>query len=200
MTILYKLTQAPTVQCIDSDSLKLYLRIDDASAVEEDDLLNDLIWSAIYQAQDFCGVAFNTQKYCYKVQPTRPYVILPWVPLITVDSIYLVYQGTKTLVPAENYVVDTPYGVQGMVMLKAGMSWLYPYLSATAWGEADHIEINYTSGYGPKAADVPAPIRNAVKIIAASQYDDRTSGMPESAKLLLRPYRMDDEDYTMNWR
>jgi uncharacterized phiE125 gp8 family phage protein len=188
---LYKLTQAPTVQCIDSDSLKLYLRIDDASATEEDDLLNDLIWSAIYQAQDYCGVAFNTQKYSYRCLPTNGYITLPWTPLASVQTVSGVYQGTKTTISSDSYVVDT-VSTPGQIMLKAGQAW--PAL-------IDYVEVEYTAGYGSKSTDVPAPIRNAVKIIAASQYDDRSNpSIPDAAKRLLGPFRMDDEDFTLNWR
>ena len=46
----------------------------------------------------------------------------------------------------------------------------------TALRANNAIEISYTSGYGDAAADVPAPMKRAVKQMAAYLYQNRGDG------------------------
>ena len=57
------------------------------------------------------------------------------------------------------------------------------------------IVITFTAGYGPAAADVPADLVQAVRLLAAHFYEHRdgpgdTSALPAAARVLLAPYRV----------
>jgi uncharacterized phiE125 gp8 family phage protein len=61
----------------------------------------------------------------------------------------------------------------------------------------DGIEIDVTAGYGPAAADVPEPLRQAMRLMMAHAYaatgpDGRVRSGPEPAEIgaLLAPYRL----------
>ena len=54
--------------------------------------------------------------------------------------------------------------------LKSGATWPVALRANNA------IEISYTSGYGDAAADVPAPVKRAVKQMAAYLYQNRGDG------------------------
>jgi uncharacterized phiE125 gp8 family phage protein len=74
-------------------------------------------------------------------------------------------------------------------------------LGAPAWPKpgrpANGIEIAFTAGYGPVAADVPAPIRQAILLLIAHWYEHRspledgihTEPLPNMVSELLAPYR-----------
>jgi uncharacterized phiE125 gp8 family phage protein len=58
------------------------------------------------------------------------------------------------------------------------------------------IEIDLEAGFGPAAADVPAPIRQALLMLVAHWYENREAGPgdpraapPPAVSALLAPYR-----------
>jgi uncharacterized phiE125 gp8 family phage protein len=71
--------------------------------------------------------------------------------------------------------------------------WAMPQPGRTAAG----IELDVTVGYGDAATDVPEPLRQAIRLLAAHWYENRGLVAPEAAPLLpitvpalLAPYRM----------
>jgi uncharacterized phiE125 gp8 family phage protein len=58
------------------------------------------------------------------------------------------------------------------------------------------IEIDVTVGYGPAAADIPEPLRQAVRLLLAHWYENRgvvareTAPLPSTVDALLAPYRV----------
>ena len=93
---------------------------------------------------------------------------LPRWPLSTVDSVTVYDEdGTSTAVTiASTFDVDT-YQTPGRITLQRGATWPVALRANNA------IEIVYTAGYGADASSVPAPLRRAVKQLAAYLYSHR---------------------------
>ncbi|MGI8525863.1 MAG: head-tail connector protein [Pseudolabrys sp.] len=72
--------------------------------------------------------------------------------------------------------------------------WALPLPGRIAAG----VELDVTVGYGDAAADVPAPLRQAIRVLIAHWYENRAlvttgpnfSALPASVSALLAPYRM----------
>ena len=59
------------------------------------------------------------------------------------------------------------------------------------------IEIDVVSGYGDDAADVPQPLRQAIRLLVAHWYENRglaavgaVTVLPSTVAALIAPYRM----------
>jgi uncharacterized phiE125 gp8 family phage protein len=60
------------------------------------------------------------------------------------------------------------------------------------------IEIDFSAGYGDAAEDVPAPLRQAIKLLLAHWYENRgvvaigheTAPLPQTVAALIAPYRV----------
>lgn len=93
---------------------------------------------------------------------------LPRWPLSTVDSVTVYDEdGTSTAVTiASTFDVDT-YQTPGRITLQRGATWPVALRANNA------IEIVYTAGYGADASSVPAPLKRAVKQLAAYLYSHR---------------------------
>lgn len=59
---------------------------------------------------------------------------------------------------------------------------------------ASRVEVVYEAGYGTLPSDIPAPIRQAILMLAAEMYETRTSAgsLPDNAVIqaLLAPYKI----------
>lgn len=93
---------------------------------------------------------------------------LPRWPLSSVDSVTVYDEdGTSTAVTiASTFDVDT-YQTPGRITLQRGATWPVALRANNA------IEIVYTAGYGADASSVPAPLKRAVKQLAAYLYSHR---------------------------
>jgi len=49
-------------------------------------------------------------------------------------------------------------------------------LGSVSVPEGGQVEVDFTAGYGPDPADVPPDLRHAVKLLAASYYENRSGG------------------------
>jgi uncharacterized phiE125 gp8 family phage protein len=92
----------------------------------------------------------------------------------------------STVFAASSYYVDTA-AEPGRVVLRTGSTW------PTALRVGNAVEIVYVAGYGAAAA-VPAPIKFAVKSVAAWLYENRGeqdfAKLPANVSMLLQPYRV----------
>ena len=92
-------------------------------------------------------------------------------PMQSVDSVKTYSDdGTETVVNvADTFDVDT-YRTPARIALKSGASW------PTNLRRTNAIIIDYIVGYGDAAADVPAPLKQSVKMVAAYMYEHRGDG------------------------
>lgn len=207
---IYRLTEAspPPAEPLTLDEMKTSLRVDHA----DDDML---IASLITTARQLCETAtgrslitrtnalYLDQWPCEDaaagwwdglregavVKAAQKSLILPKPPLVSVTEIN-VYGADD--VPIEysssNYIVDTK-GTPGRIVLKEGVA------APTPGRIANGIEIYYKAGYGARAQDVPAVLRQGMKQVVAHLYEHRGDSADQAltasgADAIFRPYRV----------
>ena len=100
---------------------------------------------------------------------TEP-IKIPRPPLGSIVSITAhLEDGTTTVVPSTDYVVDTA-SEPGRVALKSGKSW-----PTGALRVINGVEVEFIAGWGPTSVDVPTPIRQAI-LLSISYLRDNPSG------------------------
>lgn len=187
------ITSVPSVEPVTAAELRAYLR--ETTSGLTDDEANDLIAEARQYIEDQCSIAMITQSWLMAIDrwPTQnePWwdgvrqghinvihgatafssVEPPRFPLQAVDGVNVYDEdGNATaVVVADTFDIDT-YSLPGRMTLKRGATWPIALRANNA------IEIIYTSGYGDAAADVPAPVKRAVKQLAAYLYQHRGDG------------------------
>jgi len=195
-----RLQSAPGAEPITLDELKTHLRI---TGTDEDTYLTDLIAEARQEIEDMTGVAFITQTWQLTLdrwpaaredwwdgvreahvdvlyggtRQNYASVRLPRYPLQSIDGINVYDEdGNATAVTvADVFDVDTQ-SLRGRLTIKRGAVWPIALQANNA------IEITYVSGYGDAATAVPAPLKRAVRQMAAYMYEHRGDGCtPEDA-------------------
>ena len=209
-----RLQTAPTVEPVTATELKTHMRL---TGTEEDDYLEDVIAEARQEIEDATGIAFISQTWKLTLdrwpaareewwdgmreahidviyggnRTNYASVKLPRYPLITVDTVNVYDEDSNaTAVTIANvFDVDTE-SLRGRLTIQRGATWPVALRSNNA------IEITYTAGYGTAATDVPAPLKRAVRQMAAYMYEHRGDGCDpkdafrhSGAKAILDRYR-----------
>lgn len=212
-----KRTTDPIIEPVTTDQLDVYLRGDGVLALEEGDLLRALISSAREYVEEVTHRALISQSYTLVMDSwpsvrntdlgwwdgvregsisagAQRHVELPIGPLISVASVVTYSDdNTSTVFDASNYFLDTN-ATPGQVILNTGAVW--PLSTRSRNG----VEITYVAGYGDTPLDVPSPLRQAVKMIAAHWYENREfvktqsdqnqAAAPLHAQSILNRYRV----------
>ena len=93
---------------------------------------------------------------------------LPLWPAQSVTSIkYTDEDDNESTYSSANYLVDT-IGKPARVTLKTSASWPSDTLK-----ESNAVVVRFVAGYGDNAADVPAPVRQAIKLLVGDLYENR---------------------------
>ncbi len=186
-----KLVTAPTVEPVSLAEACLQCRID-ADITVDNSLVTSLITAAREWCADYCNRAFTTTVYDMKLDAFPCEIRLPRAPALSVTSItYLDGSGVSQTWSASEYAVDI-YSEPARIKPAYGYSW------PTTQGVMNAITVRYSAGYGATAADVPASIRAAMKLMIAHWYANRenavigtiTANVPDAAQSLLNPYRL----------
>ncbi|ADZ71351.1 head-tail connector protein [Polymorphum gilvum] len=178
------LTNPPAVEPVTVEDMRAHLRL---AHEAEDALLAELIAAARSQVERETRRALIAQGWraYFDAWPAGRIVRLPVAPVIAVAAV-TVY-GTDGL-PADLDPVDWRLdGPAARLRVAAG-----------AGGDAANgIEIDFTAGYGAAPADVPAPLRQAIRLLAAHWYEHREAGsdlalasVPHGLDRLLSVYRV----------
>jgi uncharacterized phiE125 gp8 family phage protein len=142
-----------------------------AATIADEDLLSALITAAREQVEATTRRALLTQTWVMAMDswPAGDAIRIPFGNLQTIDSFtWKDSEGTETtLTENTDYLVEENGEACGRVVLPYGETWpggdLYP---------SNPIEITFTCGW-TAAADVPATIRAAVKMILADLWEQR---------------------------
>lgn len=181
----WQVTTPPAIEPITAEDVKLFARID---GTEEDTLIESFITAARENAEAYLGRAFITQTITLKMdwwpQEKLP---LPRPPLIAITAVETLDEdGTATTYDSSNYYVITE-DIPGLLVLKQGVS--APYQTVRDYGG---YQVRYTAGYGTLATDVPAAIREGLKLWATKMYEDRvmTTEPPQETKAMFNSYKV----------
>lgn len=182
------LIAGPAVEPVSVAEAKMHVRIDGTA---EDGFISSLIITSRLHVEAALGLALVTQRWLWRFDqwPGKGAVELPLRPVQSVDAVRIhPASGTAATVSPSSYTLDGA-GNPARLMPKAAL----PGPGAAING----IEIEFTAGFGAAAADVPAPIRQAVLLLVAHWYENRepvVAGgqavpVPAMVSELLMPYR-----------
>lgn len=124
---------------------------------------------------------------------TARFIEMPKAPLLSVSAITLFNDADQgTIWPAANYFVDTA-SLPGRLVLRNAA------VAPSPQRAANGLQIDFTCGYGPSPGDVPAPLRQAILMLAAHYFenrevmlgaDERGETLPMGVRALIAPYRI----------
>ena len=179
--ISFTIYTAPAVEPISVEELKLFARID---GDDEDSLLSQFIVAARMAAENYLGRALISQTIRASVDfwPESGLLELPRPPLQTITQIATRDEDNALTVYDSTYYYAVTESIPGYVKIKKGIT---PPENTDR--EKAGIIIDYVSGYGDRAEDVPEPVRQALLLWAASVYENRAVGTeppPEARPLL----------------
>lgn len=182
---------APAVQPVTVDAFKVHGRVDSPEDIEQD-LMSAYLEAATEYLDGYAGIlgrCLIAQQWLLTLDafPCGD-LKLPLTPLISVDEVaYVDAAGTPQVMPSTDYFVDDT-SLHPWIIPNAG----WPVAMATA----NAVQVKFTAGYGPTAADVPKPIVQAIKLIAAHWYQNRESATADvqseisfGALAMLAPFR-----------
>lgn len=201
---------APAIEPITLAEAKSFLRVD---GNEEDTLIEALITAARQTCELFTGQAFIDQTWDYYLDQARLTGPGPWWDGEregTIDSLFRMVSGidlplfpvssitevtTTNELDEESVFGPTNYRLERSkrpcrVALKTGASW------PSGLRATESIRIRFVAGYGAAASDVPATIRQAMKMLVAHLFEHRepvavgtiVAQMPLSVATLLQPF------------
>lgn len=183
------IVSAPASEPVTAAELRTHLRADSTELPDAE--ANALITDARTEIENMTGVAFITQSWRLSLDRwpaggeawwdgvretsitelynsnTFQSVMLPRFPLQSVTSVTVYDEASASTVVnvANTFDVDT-YQMPGRMTLKRGETW------PVALRSNDAIQIVYVAGY-TSAANVPPPMKRAVKQLAAFMYSHR---------------------------
>jgi len=110
---------------------------------------------------------------------------MPWGPLSSVTSItYTDAAGSSQTVATSVYGVNTTTQ-PGFIHLKYNQFWPTSLRQDVAL--PDVVVITYVAGYGATGADVPATMRQAIKLLALHLFENREATTPDGVNLKVLP-------------
>lgn len=184
------LTSAPAVEPVALSEAKTHLRVDSDA---EDTLIASLIVTSRLHVEAALGLALITQSWSFFLDAWPPgrELALPLRPIQSIAAmrLYAADESVQT-VPSDRYLLDGASSPARLVR-KSNLAWPQPTRAANG------IEIALVAGYGDAAADVPAPIRQAILLLIAHWYEHRepveigpaSVPVPPMVSDLLQPYR-----------
>ena len=178
--------RGPATEPVSLADLKAWLRLDGS---DEDDLLAAVLSAARLAVEEATGRRLVTQDWRLVLDAWPPdgVLTLPLAPVQAVTALRVRdATGTATVLPATGWLLDADSDPPRLVL--AGP---LPVPGRRLGG----IELDLTAGYGPSSA-VPEPLRMAVRLTAASLYENRGDGPDKAASAvspaaiaLIAPYR-----------
>jgi uncharacterized phiE125 gp8 family phage protein len=175
----------PAVEPVSVPEMRAYLRLDDGG---EDELVAALVKAARLLVEASCRRILVEQRWRMRLDrwPVRRLVMLPLSPLIGVEQIRVRDgAGAATALAADLYEADAACDPP-----RIRVSALAPEPGPATGG----IEIDLRAGYGPSGQAVPAPLRLAVRMLAARWFENRgdllgQQTLPPEVETLLAPFR-----------
>lgn len=162
-----KLITPPSTFPVDLASAKLHLRVD---GTDEDTLITSLITAATQMAEQETGRALMTQTWELSLDSFPTAIELTRMPVQSVTSVkyydtdsvqQTLSSGAYTLSVADDFSFP-------QIVPVYGTEW------PTAQDRLDTVAVRYVAGYAD-AASVPEAIKQWIKLMIGSMYDNRES-------------------------
>jgi uncharacterized phiE125 gp8 family phage protein len=184
------MTSGPVLEPVSVAEAKEHLRIDSTA---EDTLIASLIITSRLHVEAALGLALITQEWSYFLDrwPVRSEVALPLRPVQSVVAVRLwSADNTSQALAPSSYVLDGAGAPPRLV-------WASATSPPMPGRRVNGLEIAMQAGFGDAAADVPAPIRQAVLLLVAHWYENREPveigaadmQIPVMVSTLLAPWR-----------
>ena len=186
-----KLLTAPAIEPVSLSDARDYLRV---IGLDEDNLILSLIKGARQWCEEYCNSAFVNQTWelWLDTWPSDNVIKLERPPVSAINSVkyYDTANVEATITAADYFANYKTYPAN--LSLAYGKAW-----PATSLRPYNGIVVNFTTGYGVNASDVPDSIRTAIKMLVSHLFETRqpeivglSIGSIEFAfKALLSPYR-----------
>ena len=189
----------PSFEPVTLTQMRRQLRLDDDITVENDDISDAIAsarsWVEMYTGLTLCETVLEASFYGYPGY----YIDLPHPPIISVASFkYTTADGTDTTLATDQYTVDTSVAYMPRIVPAYGVTW-----PGTRW-QTSSLRVRYTAGYARAGSPderslIPAPLRSAVKLVAAHLFANRAATtenlrieeLPLGVKWLCSPYRVE---------
>jgi uncharacterized phiE125 gp8 family phage protein len=184
------LLAGPAVEPITLAQAKQFVRVEHD---DDDDVITALIAGARIHVETQTRRALITQSWrlTRDVWPATGCVPVLPVPLKTLDAAR-VYKsdGTTLSLDLAGFALDKSSAPARLSFVRGAP----PAPERSAAG----IEIDITCGYGDAAANVPEPLRQAIRLLVAHWYENRgliavgseIAVLPQSGRALIAPYRV----------
>lgn len=178
----------PAVEPLAIEDARQHLRVWDTA---EDVYIDSLIVAAREWCENYLrrSLVTSTWKQTLNRFPPCGVIEIARPNLISVESVqYVDGDGATQTLPSSQYAVDT-HATPGRVMRGYGVTW--PTIRTS--GTPNPVTINYTSGYGSSADNVPQSVKHAMLLMIGHWYENRetvvigkaANHVPEAAKSLL---------------
>lgn len=172
------LLSGPDAEPLTLGEAKAHLRLE---TDDEDALIGSLVKAARIAAETETRRVLLAQGWRVEVETwSTGGIRLPFAPILAIDEVrWLDGDGVPAVLDGEAYRLD------GETRLK---------LRERPAGAAGY-EIELTAGYGTGPADVPEPIRQAIRLLVAHWYEHRSAAgdplvpAPAGWRELIAPYR-----------
>ena len=173
------LLSPPAAEPVTLQEMKDHFRV---AENDEDGVIAGLLASAVRAVEARAGLALMTQNWRLTLDAApAETLILPLAPVQTIDAVTVA--GAAVDPSAYEFAPGAPG------RLRAAAPWPAPQ------EKIGDVEIDFTAGYGA-AADVPTPLRHAVKMLAAHFFENREKAgearvfaVPDAVDALIAPYR-----------
>lgn len=180
------LIDGPAAEPVSLAEAKAFLRLDHD---DEDGLVAALVTAARLHVEAATRRLLVTQNWRI-VRDRWPGGIVP-IPLVPLQSVSAVRlfpdEGAAETVPSADYWLDAASTPARLVAKRGDFR--------TPGRQVAGIEIDVVAGYGD-AADVPEPLRQAIRLLVAHWFEDRLLVgaadllLPKTVDALIGPYRM----------
>jgi uncharacterized phiE125 gp8 family phage protein len=152
----------PAIEPVDVSLAKQHLRVDTDA---DDALISGMIVSARAMVEQWTGRAMITQTLVWTFSDTWGGALaynLPRSPASAVNTVsQLASDGSSVALPADQYVA-----------FLASEPAKVTFVAAPADG-TQYAQIEFVAGYGDTAADVPAPLQQAILMVVGYTYEHR---------------------------
>lgn len=170
-------TVTPASEPITLAEAKAQCRVDGSDSDTE---LTAMIAAARAFVEDYTGTKLVEQTVQLRCRCFRDLLDLPIAPLLSVTGIEYSDADGATQTLATTVYQAVLHGLEPHIRLKVNQSW------PSLLNVSDAITVTAVAGYD----ETPAPIKQAMLLMLADWFDNRTvGGLPEGAKALLTNYR-----------